>query len=433
MRTVSRLIFVALLGFTLPGLAESNAAPDSVEPHIGIYKLESNDFISVAKLDLGDGQSRLLLTDFNSGITRILSQVSADNFTAGTGFLMNPPVEIHITFVNNNQNVLSTLVWQQGSLANRTANKVNTNREEVTFQNGEVKLSGTFITPKEKPQGTVVFLHGSGALNRYSFGPFPDFFLSRGFAVLVYDKRGTGSSTGDLAQSTLDDLAADGRAAVQFVKQHLSIHPGKIGLCGASQGGFLAASVASGNPDIDFIVNLYGMYVPVWQQELYAAEAKMRMGGLSGDEIAEALGFMKLEFDVGRTGKGWDKLAALMQQARSKKWFDYVPHFFSDLNELRYYWSTLYSYDPTVALQKVNCRVLALFGELDKSTPVPETMANMEAALKKGGNKDVTFKVFPKGIHGLLEGETGVNSEIPGLKRFVPGLFDTLTDWLQQK
>lgn len=202
-------------------------------------------------------------------------------------------------------------------------------------------------------------------------------------------------------------------------------------MCGASQGGFLAASVASGNRDIDFIVNLYGMYVPVWQQELYAAEAEMRMGGLSGDEIAEALGFMKREFDVGRTGKGWDKLAALMQQARSKKWFDYVPHFFSDVNELRYYWRTLYSYDPRVALQKVNCPVLALFGELDKSTPVPQTVANMKAALRKAGNKDVTFKIFAKGIHGLLEGETGVNSEIPRLKRFVPGLFDTLTNWLQ--
>jgi hypothetical protein len=81
----------------------------------------------------------------------------------------------------------------------------------------------------------------------------------------------------------------------------------------------------------------------------------------------------------------------------------------------------------------VICPVLALFGELDKSTPVPQTVLNMERALTKAGNKDFTFKVFPKGIHGLLEGETGVSSEIPRLKRFVPGLFDTMSDWLRKR
>ncbi len=204
-------------------------------------------------------------------------------------------------------------------------------------------------------------------------------------------------------------------------------------MCGPSQGGFLAASVASGNRDIAFLINLYGMYVPVWQQELFRADAEMRVDGLSENEIVEALAFTKLEFDVGRTGQDWDRFAASMQQAKDKKWFTYVPHSFSDLNELRYYWKTLYSYDPTPALEKVTCPVLALFGELDKSTPVPETIANMDRALKKAGTNGFTFKVFPKGIHGLLEGETGANSEIPRLKRFVPGFFETMTDWLRQR
>lgn len=156
----------------------------------------------------------------------------------------------------------------------------------------------------------------------------------------------------------------------------------------------------------------------------------MRVDGLTESDIAEALAFTKLEFEVGRTGEGWDRFAAMMQHAKGKKWLDYVPKPAS-LGELRHDWRTIYSYDPSLALQKVACPVLALFGDLDKSTPVAQTIANMRRALRIAGNNQFTCKVFPKGNHGLLESETGGNSEIPKLKRFVPELFDTMTAWLR--
>ena len=343
---------------------------------------------------------------------------------------MNPPVEMQISFVRNVRDEVTRLVWQAGA-TRRVADKVNLRREEISFSNGGVTLSGTLITPGASgSHPAVVLLHGSGGLNRYSFGPFPDFFLSRGYAVLVYDKRGTGSSNGNLEKATFDDLAADGRAAVHLLKGRKGIT--QIGLCGSSQGGFLAALVASRNRDVTFIINLYGMYVPAWQQELYRAEAEMREGALSETERAEALAFMKLEFDVGRTGQHWELLATETRQAKTKKWFESVPHF-SGLNELVSDWGTVYSYDPALALEKVTCPVLALFGARDNSTPVPQTLANMQRALKIAGNKNFTYRVFPKGNHGLLESETGYNSEIPKLKRFVPGLFETMTIWLRNR
>jgi len=415
-------------------VAQTNANPNFFDPYVGIYKLKTNDFVSIAKFDLGDGQNRMLFTDFQSGIIRILSPSSENSFTAGTGLLVNPPVEMQIGFVRNVRNEVTSLIWHQGGAARRVAYRVNLRREEISFRNGEVTLSGMLITPDtRRSHPAVVLLHGSGALNRYSFGPFPDFFISRGYAVLVYDKRGTGSSKGNLEKSTIDDLAADGRAAIKFLKGRKGINARQIGLCGSSQGGFLAALVASRNRDVAFIINLYGMYVPAWQQELYRAEAEMREGDLPDTERAEAFAFMKLEFDVGRTGQGWERLTAEMRQAKNKKWYEYVPHFFSDLNEVRYYWRTLYSYDPALALERVSCPVLALFGALDNSTPVPQTIANMQRASKIAGNRNFTYRVFPKANHGLLESETGYNSEIPKLKRFVPGLFQTMTIWLKEK
>jgi pimeloyl-ACP methyl ester carboxylesterase len=158
----------------------------------------------------------------------------------------------------------------------------------------------------------------------------------------------------------------------------------------------------------------------------------MRVDGLAEGEIAEALAFTKLEFEVGRTGQGWEKFAAEMRQVKDKRWLDYVPKA-SSLEELRHDWQTVYIYDPALSLEKVTCPVLALFGELDKSTPVPQTIANMQRALTIPGNANFTHRVFPRGNHGLLEAETGANSEVPKLKRFVPGLFDTMTVWLRKR
>jgi hypothetical protein len=164
--------------------AQTNTTPNSFDPYVGIYKADSNDVVSIAKFDLGDGQNRLLFTDFESGLIRILSPTSGNSFSAGTGLLMNPPVEMQVSFARKGRKEAMNFVWQQNGLARRVANKVSVRREEVSFRNGEVTLSGTLITPSTRGlHPAVVFLHGSGALNRYSFGPFPDFFLSRGFAV----------------------------------------------------------------------------------------------------------------------------------------------------------------------------------------------------------------------------------------------------------
>ena len=161
----------------------------------------------------------MLFTDFKSGTIRILSPSSENSFTAGPGLLVNPPVEMQISFVRNVRNEVTGLVWQQDGASRELLTRLLFGGEEITFRNGEVTLSGTLITPDTgRSHPAVVLLHGSGALNRYSFGPFPDFFLSRGYAVLVYDKRGTGNSNGNLEKATFDDLAADGRAAVHFLK-----------------------------------------------------------------------------------------------------------------------------------------------------------------------------------------------------------------------
>src|ERR1041385_4307487 len=131
----------------------------------------------------------------------------------------------------------------------------------------------------------------------------------------------------------------------------------------------------------------------------------MRADRVPESQIAEGLSFVKKEFEVAKTGTGWENLEVITRQSKDKKWWGYVTKT-SSLEELRHYWQTLYSYNPSLALEKVTCPVLALFGELDTSTPVPQTIENMQRALRVARNSDFTYKVFAKAGHGLLESDT---------------------------
>ncbi len=89
------------------------------------------------------------------------------------------------------------------------------------------------------------------------------------------------------------------------------------------------------------------------------------------------------------------------------------------------------AYDPAPALEKVKCPVLALFGGLDLQVPADLNHKAMEAALKEGGNKDYTFKTFPKANHLFLTATNGSPKEYGTLKKeFVHGFLDTMTSWV---
>jgi dipeptidyl aminopeptidase/acylaminoacyl peptidase len=98
--------------------------------------------------------------------------------------------------------------------------------QEITFANGDMTLAGTLTLP-EAPTAhpAVILLQGSGPLNRdeeaFGLKPFAtiaDVFARNGIAVLRYDSRGVGGSTGVAFQYTLSDVADDALAAVRCLK-----------------------------------------------------------------------------------------------------------------------------------------------------------------------------------------------------------------------
>ncbi len=88
-----------------------------------------------------------------------------------------------------------------------------------------------------------MLISGSGPSDRHNDGFFDAVaaHLSRaGLAVLGYDHRGAGKSTGAWAEATVDDLAHDAAAAVAALQAHLRVTPDAVGVLGHSEGGWVA-------------------------------------------------------------------------------------------------------------------------------------------------------------------------------------------------
>src|SRR5215510_10264765 len=303
--------------------------------------------------------------------------------------------------------------------------------EEVRFQSGGITLVGTLRLPLTKDKHPAVFLlQGSGDADREAESFYADYFARQGIATLVYDKRGTGSSGGDYRDENFDDFAADALAGVHYLQSRKDINAKRVGLRGRSHGGIVAPLAASLSKDVAFMINVSGAGVPPYQQVTYQAEAQMRHDGFSETEIVEAIAYINLKWQVARAGgEGWDRLQAATQNARSKRWAERV-QLADKPEDIVPSWKLEMQYDPMPALEKVKCPVLAVFGELDTLTPVAETTANYRKGLGKGGNKDVTIKIFPNADHALLVWPKP-NDQVhwPVL---AAGYLDGMTNWINK-
>ncbi len=89
------------------------------------------------------------------------------------------------------------------------------------------------------------------------------------------------------------------------------------------------------------------------------------------------------------------------------------------------------SFDPVPVWEKVRVPVLSVWGALDSLVPAEKSRASLEHALRKGGNKNYTLKIFPTAGHGLpvVRGK-GESWDWP---RLAPGYQELMVEWLLKK
>jgi hypothetical protein len=127
---------------------------------------------------------------------------------------------------------------------------------EFSFSSGPVRLTGTLSRGSaEGVSPALVLLSGSGAHDRDEtvcghtpFKRMAGFFSRRGYAVLRYDDRGVGASSGDAERTEFDDSVADARAAFWSLACTAGIDMERISLLGHSEGGLVAAKASQGLP-----------------------------------------------------------------------------------------------------------------------------------------------------------------------------------------
>lgn len=328
--------------------------------------------------------------------------------------------------------------------------------EDVTLANGVVKLSGTLTIPEGPgPFPAVIMITGSGTQNRdeeiFGFKLFrviADHLSRQGIAVLRCDDRGLGAQ-GAYGLDTSADFAADVVAQAAFLRGRPEIDPQRVGLFGHSEGGIIAP-LAGGSDRFAFMVLMAGTSVKGEEVLLEQIGLIARADGSSEAEIAEAISQQKRVFKLMGTPEGEKEIERLIAVEARKGLEKMTPEQRKAVADPEAYvqnvvraqalvfkspwFRSFLAYDPAPALAAVKCPVLALFGGKDMQVAARQNLPVMERAFKKGGNPDVTFKIFPEANHLFQKAKTGSPSEYATLeKAFIPGFLETVASWILEK
>ncbi|WP_432222688.1 alpha/beta hydrolase family protein [Flavobacterium sp. TMP13] len=323
--------------------------------------------------------------------------------------------------------------------------------EEVTFPNSKasISLAGTLSLPKQEGiYPAVILITGSGPQKRdediLGHKPFlviSDYLTRNGFAVLRFDDRGVGQSTGDFSSATSQDFATDVESALTYLKTRKEIDKKAIGLIGHSEGGLIAPMVATQSKDIRFIVLLAGPGISGDQLLLLQQRALAKAAGFSESDMKKTFELNSKIFEMVVQSKNEEKLQADVRQFIDAATTE-IPNGVTkeeyvamQCNKILNPWMKYFlKYNPALTLEKVQCSVLAVNGENDLQVPAKENLIAISNALKKGGNKDFITKEFPNMNHLFQESTTGLPSEYATIEQtFSPIALEYITQWMRAK
>jgi len=328
--------------------------------------------------------------------------------------------------------------------------------EELTYRNepAGITLAGTLTVPNGPGRyPAVILISGSGAQDRDEtifqhklFHVLADTLTRRGIAVLRVDDRGVGGSTGSVSKATSEDFAGDVLAGVAVLKSRTDIDARKIGLMGHSEGGIIAPLVAARSNDVAFIVLLAGTGLP--GDEIMVMQARLigKVMGASEKDLDKQKELQKRLFEIMRTERDPKKAGVEMREALKKSLSDLSPEKTKEVGDIDSFATTeiqklespwfrfFLTFDPRPTLAKVRCPVLALNGEKDLQVPPKENLAEIEKALKQGGNIRVTTKELPGLNHLFQTCKTGSVSEYAQIEETIAqSALKVIGDWIDEQ
>ena len=327
------------------------------------------------------------------------------------------------------------------------------NSKNVTFENldSKITLAGTLTTPKGKgPFAAVVLITGSGPQDRdeslLGHKPFlvlADHLTQAGIAVLRYDERGVGKSTGQFDGCDSRCLSKDVEAAIDFLKTQPEIDATKIGLIGHSEGGYIGPMIAARRNDIDFLVMLAGPGVPGEQIIIDQTEKIGRADGTPEAVLTLNRRLQEAVFAAIRSAdiqevknvirRELNKFAESLSE--DEKDNELVEKAQAEVTKMNYDpWLLFFlTYDPRPALKEVKCPVLVLSGAKDLQVTPSLNLPEIHKALQANANSQFEIHELPNLNHLFQNCETGSPSEYRQIEEtFSPTAMEMISNWINR-
>lgn len=310
--------------------------------------------------------------------------------------------------------------------------------EEAAFDNPAtpgVRLAGTLTLPQgDGPFPAAILITGTGPQDRDEtieghkpFAIWADELTRRGVAVLRYDDRGVGGSTGAFAAATQRDFASDVKAAFTWLAARPEIDAARIGLIGHSEGATFAELAMQDGADPAWLVALAGPALSGGEIITAQVERISTASGMPAEAVArntayqrrlmEAVASHADDADAARralhallleSGRSADE-AARLAAAMSSDWY-----------------RGMVAHDPAESIRAIRVPMLAVFGGKDLQVPADENAAAV-SRLKPDG--DVV--VLPGLNHLFQPADTGLMAEYGQIETTLdPSVIETVVDWV---
>lgn len=439
-----------------PGITRAQGAapvppPDCTAPTVaagpsGAYRTVQGEVLSVLP---GSAPGQFRLIDFSSGRSHRLHPAAPLRFQSGQGFDDEHPVAYTYHFTPQSAPAgerpgrWALAIDTAGQTGTRRAQPIALRERAASFTSGDARLQGRLTLPAEGsgPFKTVVWVHGSDPVPSVGREWLPHLLASQGIATLVFDKRGTGCSTGQYVQH-FGVLSDDVVAAVAWLATQPEVDARAIGLAGFSQGGWVAPLAAAKQPSIRFVAVAYGLAMSMADEDRLEAPLKLRQAGIDDAGVAEFEQVNALLHRTAREGfRDWQPLEAALAQHRDKPWLAETRRQGSWMGLLlqmglaqakatapamfTHFFQPFYEPEPT--LQQLTQPMLWLIAGDDIEAPPGPTLAVLERLKRQG--KPVSVTVFPNADHGMQRVEQRGRERVKG--HYAPGYFEALLRWTQ--
>ncbi len=311
--------------------------------------------------------------------------------------------------------------------------------EKVSFSsvNSNIQLAGELTIPYGKGSyPAVILITGSGKQDRdetvLGHKPFlviSDYLTRMGFAVLRYDDRCVGKSTGNYETADLRDFADDAAGAYLWLEKQPHFDVGKIGYLGHSEGGYIAPLAALSN-DSSFMVILAGSAKPLLPNVMIT----------QSQDIARAQGLSTTV--INDYERQYLKLTSILKQATSvdearrnlTHWLNAEGASNSEikatLDMFANRWGIYFAkHDPKPVLTAFSRSVFALFGKKDVQVSARENASFMDQVLSAPESKvcvlDNMNHLFQNSTTGSIDEYHKITTTIE------PEVLALISNWLK--